>query len=56
MTGIANARLAYQVHEELFSTERWALLAGAGARPKRPMRASPGVKDPAYPDTVYVTE
>ncbi|MGO4384138.1 transaldolase [Specibacter sp. RAF43] len=54
--GIANARLAYQVFEEMFSTERWALLADAGALPQRPLWASTGVKDPAYPDTMYVTE
>lgn len=54
--GLANARLAYQVYEQLFSTERWAVLAEAGARPQRPLWASTGVKDPAYPDTLYVTE
>ncbi|MFE4835443.1 transaldolase [Arthrobacter sp. NPDC056691] len=54
--GVANARLAYQVYEKLFSTERWAALAEAGARPQRPLWASTGVKDPAYPDTLYVTE
>jgi len=54
--GLANARLAYQVYEELFSTERWAVLAEAGALPQRPLWASTGVKDPAYPDTLYVTE
>ena len=54
--GLANARLAYQVYEELFATERWALLAEAGALPQRPLWASTGVKDPAYPDTLYVTE
>jgi transaldolase len=54
--GVANARLAYQVYEELFSTKRWAALAEAGARPQRPLWASTGVKDPAYPDTLYVTE
>jgi transaldolase len=53
--GVANARLAYQVYEELFSTERWAVLAEAGALPQRPLWASTGVKDPAYPDTLYVT-
>ncbi|MBT2597532.1 transaldolase family protein, partial [Arthrobacter sp. ISL-72] len=42
--------------KELFSTERWALLAEAGALPQRPLWASTGVKDPAYPDTLYVTE
>ncbi|MCU1572837.1 MAG: talB [Micrococcaceae bacterium] len=54
--GVANARLAYQIYEELFSTERWQLLADAGALPQRPLWASTGVKDPAYPDTLYVTE
>ncbi|TDF84191.1 transaldolase [Arthrobacter terricola] len=54
--GVANARLAFELYEELFSTERWAVLAEAGARPQRPLWASTGVKDPAYPDTLYVTE
>ncbi|TFD69586.1 transaldolase [Cryobacterium sp. Hb1] len=53
--GVANARLAYQVYEELFSTKRWAVLAETGALPQRPLWASTGVKDPAYPDTLYVT-
>ncbi|WP_104201515.1 transaldolase [Cryobacterium sp. Y29] len=52
--GVANARLAYQVYEELFSTKRWAVLAETGALPQRPLWASTGVKDPAYPDTLYV--
>jgi transaldolase len=54
--GVANARLAYQAYEEVFSTPRWQVLAGEGARPQRPLWASTGVKDPAYPDTLYVTE
>ena len=53
--GLANARLAYQVYEEAFSSERWKVLAAAGAHPQRPLWASTGVKDPAYPDTLYVT-
>ncbi|MDQ6754378.1 MAG: transaldolase [Actinomycetota bacterium] len=53
--GLANARLAYQVFQEVFSSERWELLADAGAKPQRPLWASTGVKDPAYPDTLYVT-
>ena len=54
--GVANARLAYQAHQEVFSTPRWGSLADAGAHPQRPLWASTGVKDPAYPDTMYVTE
>jgi transaldolase len=53
--GVANARLAYQIYEEQFDTERWQVLAASGARPQRPLWASTGVKDPAYPDTLYVT-
>jgi transaldolase len=54
--GVANARLAYQAYEEVFSTPRWQVLAGEGARPQRPLWASTGVKDPAYSDTLYVVE
>ncbi len=53
---IANARLAYQAYEEVFTSERWLDLAQHGARPQRPLWASTGVKDPAYPDTMYVSE
>lgn len=53
---IANARLAFQAFEEVFATPRWQVLAGDGARAQRPLWASTGVKDPAYPDTMYVTE
>jgi transaldolase len=51
---IANARLAYQAHEQLTASERWQRLASLGARPQRPLWASTGVKNPAYPDTKYV--
>jgi transaldolase len=54
--GIANARLAFQAYEEVFATPRWQVLAADGAHPQRPLWASTGVKDPAYPDTMYVTE
>jgi transaldolase len=54
--GIANARLAYQAYEEVLASERWKTLVASGARVQRPLWASTGVKDPAYPDTMYVTE
>jgi transaldolase len=53
---IANARLAYQAFEEVFGTPRWQNLADDGARVQRPLWASTGVKNPDYPDTLYVTE
>ena len=51
---IANARLAYALYEEAFACDRWQALAGQGANKQRPLWASTGVKDPAYPDTMYV--
>ena len=54
--GVANARLAYQAYEEVFSTPRWKSLEAEGARPQRPLWASTGVKDPAYKDTMYVVD
>lgn len=53
---VANARLAYAAYQQAFGTPRWTALARAGARPQRPLWASTGVKDPAYPDTKYVTD
>ena len=52
--GIANARMAYGIFEETFSTDRWRSLERRGATVQRPLWASTGVKDPAYPDTMYV--
>ena len=54
--GIANARLAYQVFEQAFDSERAKGLLAAGAHVQRPLWASTGVKDPTLPDTLYVTE
>ncbi|MFF9281312.1 transaldolase [Streptomyces griseosporeus] len=53
---LANARLAYEAYEEVFSGGRWLALAGAKANKQRPLWASTGVKDPAYKDTLYVDE
>ncbi|WSQ98467.1 transaldolase [Streptomyces sp. NBC_01210] len=53
---LANARLAYQAYEEVFSSDRWAALDKAQANKQRPLWASTGVKDPAYKDTMYVDE
>jgi transaldolase len=53
---VANARLAYAAFQEVHDSDRWRALAQAGANAQRPLWASTGVKDPAYPDTLYVTE
>ncbi len=53
---VANARLAYQAYEEVFASDRWLALEKAGANKQRPLWASTGVKDPAYPADLYVYE
>jgi transaldolase len=54
--GVANAQLAYQAYEEVFSSDRWRALEAKGATVQRPLWASTGVKNPDYPDTLYVSE
>lgn len=56
LAAIANARLAYQAYEQGFASERARLLMSEGAHPQRPLWASTGVKDPALPPALYVTE
>src|SRR3954471_15222189 len=52
--GLANARAAYQRFKAIFHGERFAALREAGASVQRPLWASTGVKNPKYPDTMYV--
>lgn len=54
--GLANARLAFDLCAQRFSTPRAASLLASGANRQRPLWASTGVKDPNLPDTLYVTE
>lgn len=54
--GVANARLAYELFEKRFAEPRAQELIAAGGNVQRPLWASTGVKDPALPDTLYVTE
>lgn len=53
---LANARLAHREFTRFFTGPRWEALAARGARPQRPLWASTGVKNPDYPDTMYVTD
>jgi transaldolase len=52
---LANAQLAYQAYEEVFSSGRWRALEAQGANTQRPLWASTGVKNQDYPDTLYVS-
>ena len=54
--GVANAQLAYQAYEEVFSSDRWKALEAKGAAKQRPLWASTGVKNPDYSDTLYLSE
>jgi transaldolase len=53
---LANARLAYQLFLDRFSSADWQVLSDLGARLQRPLMASTGVKDPTLDDTLYVTQ
>jgi transaldolase len=53
---IANAKLAYQLFLERFSSDRWKALAAKGARVQKPLWASTSTKNPAYRDVLYVEE
>jgi transaldolase len=54
---VANAKLAYEQFEAIFTSPRFATLkARFRARVQRPLWASTGTKNPSYPDTLYVDE
>ncbi|HET7584567.1 MAG TPA: bifunctional transaldolase/phosoglucose isomerase [Gemmatimonadaceae bacterium] len=52
--GIANARMAYALFQEMTASARWRELAAKGARVQRPLWASTSTKNPAYSDVLYV--
>jgi len=53
-TGIANMKLIYARYKKLFEGERFEAIKQHGARVQRPLWASTGTKNPAYPDLMYV--
>jgi transaldolase len=53
---LANARLAYELFEQRFATDRWTALKAKGAKVQRPLWASTSVKDPQFADTMYVVD
>lgn len=54
--GVSVSKAAYKAYRELFSSDRWTRLVSYGARPQRILWASTSTKDPALPDTYYVSE
>ena len=53
---IANAKIAYEKYQEIFSGDRWQALAAKGAKPQRLLWASTSTKNPDYSDVMYVDE
>ena len=53
--GIAVAKQSYRAYRQLLGTDRWQRLENLGARAQRLLFASTGVKDPAAPDTLYIS-
>jgi transaldolase len=53
---IANAKLAYQRYQEIFSGPRWDALDARGASTQRCLWASTSTKNPEYRDVMYVEE
>jgi transaldolase/glucose-6-phosphate isomerase len=53
---VANAKVAYESFQRIFSGPRWDALAAKGANVQRPLWASTSTKNPAYSDVLYVDE
>jgi len=53
---IANAKMAYEIYEEIFSGERWEKLRTKGAQTQRVLWASTGTKNEKYSDVLYIEE
>ena len=53
--GIAVGQQCFRAYRQLMASDRWQRLMNLGARPQRLLFASTGVKDPAAPDTLYIT-
>ncbi len=52
--GIANAKLAYAEFQRVFEGDAFSNLAKRQAQRQRPLWASTSVKNPEYPDTMYM--
>ncbi|MBL7661496.1 transaldolase [bacterium] len=54
--GVYNSRAAYAEYQKLFTAKEFSALSAKGAAVQRPLWASTGTKNPAYPDTLYVDQ
>ncbi|NOY39537.1 MAG: transaldolase [Nitrospirae bacterium] len=53
---VANARMAYQLFKDAFSSQRFFVLMEKGAKIQRLLWGSTSTKNPAYRDVLYVEE
>lgn len=53
--GVAASVQCFRAFHEIFSGPRWEALASKGAKPQKLLFASTSTKDPALPDTYYVS-
>jgi transaldolase len=53
---IANAKLAYERYQRIFSGPRWEALAAKGAQPQRVLWASTSTKNSKLRDVLYIEE
>ena len=51
---IASAKVAYQIYQEIFGSQRFEILSKQGAHRQRLLWASTGTKNPEYSDVKYV--
>ena len=51
---VANSKIAFEISEEIFSSERWLRLEAKGAKKQRLLWASTSTKNPDYYDLLYV--
>jgi transaldolase len=53
---VANSKIAFDISNEMFKSERWKRLEAKGARKQRLLWASTGTKNPNYSDVLYIDE
>src|ERR1700694_5003612 len=53
---VANAKLAYDVYQQVFKSDRFKALEAKGAKVQRCLWASTSTKNPEYPDVMYIEE
>ncbi len=53
---VANSKIAFEISEKMFNSDRWKDLEAKGARKQRLLWASTSTKNPNYSDVLYIDE